>query len=246
MDGCDSIVYLNLTVQANDTTDIPVTKLNTELPYDVDQFYTIPATAEVGSFEVVLPNGNKCSYNRYIVTIEQCTQQENESDNTCEGKDYQGYGFVIPVAEQPAVDMSKEYKREEMIEGCKVITTLTLTVVKNDTTVIPVDIKIDQLPYIVDAIYTVPAEAQIGSFDETLPNGADCGYNRYEVKISDTGTGLINVTDDVDRIEIYDVLGRKVATFRQGDDAYQLPTGVYMIHTVMKSGNVENRKVTLK
>ena len=142
--------------------------------------------------------------------------------------------------------MSKEYKREEMIEGCKVITTLTLTVVKNDTTVIPVDIKIDQLPYIVDAIYTVPAEAQIGSFDETLPNGADCGYNRYEVKISDTGTGLINVTDDVDRIEIYDVLGRKVATFRQGDDAYQLPTGVYMIHTVMKSGNVENRKVTLK
>ena len=244
--GCDSIVKLTLTVVANDTTDIPVTKFNNELPYTVDDLYTIPADAEVGSFEVVLPNGNKCSYNRYLVTIEQCTQQEEEADTNCEGKDYQGFGFEIPVADQPAAGYTKDYYRDEMIEGCKVTTKLTLTVVKNDTTTIPVVINADALPYIVDAIYTVPAEAQVGSFEEILPNGEDCGYNRYEVTINDTGTGLINLSDEVDHIEVFDALGRRVRTLRQGDEQYNLPAGVYMLHTVMKSGKAENRKVTLK
>ena len=244
--GCDSIVKLTLTVVANDTTDIPVTKLNTELPYTVDDLYTIPAGTEVGSFEVVLPNGNKCSYNRYLVTIEQCTQQENEADTNCEGKDYQGYGFEIPVAEQPDAGYTKDYYRDEMIEGCKVTTKLTLTVVENDTTTIPVVINADALPYIVDAIYSVPAEAQVGSFVEILPNGEDCGYNRYEVTINDVGTGLINLSDEVDHIEVFDALGRRVRTLRHGDEQYNLPAGVYMLHTVMKSGKAENRKVTLK
>jgi len=246
VDGCDSIVYLYLTVQANDTTDIYVTKLNTELPFEVDDLYTIPADAEIGSFEVVLPNGNKCSYNRYNVTIEQCTQQENEEDTNCEGKDYQGYGFEIPVADQPAAGWTKNYSREETIEGCKVTITLALTVVENDTTTIPVVINADALPYYVDAIYTVPAEAQVGSFVEILSNGEDCGYNRYEVTINDVGTGLINLSDEVDHIEVFDALGRRVRTLRQGDEQYNLPAGVYMLHTVMKSGKAENRKVTLK
>ena len=246
VEGCDSIVKLTLTVVANDTTDIPVTKFNNELPYTVDDLYTIPADAEIGSFEVVLPNGNKCSYNRYLVTIEQCTQQEEEADTNCEGKDYQGYGFEIPVAEQPAAGYTKDYYRDEMIEGCKVTTKLTLTVVENDTTTIPVVINADKLPYYVDAIYTVPAEAQVGSFVEILPNGEDCGYNRYEVTINDVGTGLINLSDEVDHIEVFDALGRRVRTLRQGDEQYNLPAGVYMLHTVMKSGKAENRKVTLK
>lgn len=244
--GCDSIVKLTLTVLENDTTDIPVTKFNNELPYTVDDLYTIPAGTEVGSFEVVLPNGNKCGYNRYLVTIEQCTQQEDEADTNCEGKDYQGYGFEIPVADQPAAGYTKDYYRDEMIEGCKVTTKLTLTVVENDTTTIPVVINADKLPYYVDAIYTVPAESQVGSFVEILPNGEDCGYNRYEVTINDVGTGLINLSDEVDHIEVFDALGRRVRTLRHGDEQYNLPAGVYMLHTVMKSGKAENRKVTLK
>ena len=123
---------------------------------------------------------------------------------------------------------------------------LTLTVTKADTTTIPVVINADKLPYIVDAIYTVPAEAQVGSFVEILPNGEDCGYNRYEVTINDVGTGLINLSDEVDHIEVFDALGRRVRTLRQGDEQYNLPAGVYMLHTVMKSGKAENRKVTLK
>jgi hypothetical protein len=305
--GCDSLVYLYLSVQQNDTATFNVTAENSELPKEVDAFYTIPADAPIGLPFDTLIKLDGCAYNRYFVTVNRCTDSVGYADQVCAGARYEGYGFVIEVAEQPAAGESKLFSHIDRtalgcdsmttltltvmsvkqtiltdnicesettyegynfvidkaewpaageskdffdyrtsVEGCDSIVKLTLAVTKADTTTIPVVINADKLPYIVDAIYTVPAESQVGSFVEILPNGEDCGYNRYEVTINDVGTGLINLSDEVDHIEVFDALGRRVRTLRQGDEQYNLPAGVYMLHTVMKSGKAENRKVTLK
>ena len=245
--GCDSIVKLTLTVTEADTMDIIVEKLNTELPYVVDEYYTVPEDAQIGQpFEVVVMTA-ECAYNHYTVTISQCKQNATPyEESICENvKSYADDIFSIAEEELPAVGASKDYSETKMEQGCEITYTLTLTVTKADTTTIPVAINKDALPYVVDAIYTVPAEAQIGSFEEVIESG-DCAYNRYEVTISDIGTGLINLTDEVDAIVVYDALGRKVRTLRQGDEQYTIPAGVYMLHTIMKSGAVVNSKVTIQ
>ena len=245
--GCDSIVKLTLTVTKSDTTDITVEKLNTELPYVVDEYYTVPEDAQIGQpFEVVVMTA-ECAYNHYTVTISQCKQNATPyEESICENvKSYADDIFSIAEEELPAVGASKDYSETKMEQGCEITYTLTLTVTKADTTTIPVAINKDALPYVVDAIYTVPAEAQIGSFEEVIESG-DCAYNRYEVTVQDIGTGLINLTDEVDAIVVYDALGRKVRTLRQGDEQYTIPAGVYMLHTIMKSGAVVNSKVTIQ
>lgn len=68
---CDSVIYLMLTVTANDTTDVPVEIEDTDLPYYVDERYTVPADAPIETpFEVVMKIGDSgCSYNQYLVTV---------------------------------------------------------------------------------------------------------------------------------------------------------------------------------
>ena len=69
--GCDSLISLTIKVKTNDTIDIaPITVNKNDLPYDVDEFYTVPFDAAIGSFEVVVSNNTDCGYNRYVVTIE--------------------------------------------------------------------------------------------------------------------------------------------------------------------------------
>ncbi|MCQ2310786.1 MAG: choice-of-anchor J domain-containing protein [Paludibacteraceae bacterium] len=69
--GCDSTIYLYLTVNPSDTAQPVFVRITEDqLPYKVDEYYTIPEGTPVGSFvNVVKPDENKCSFNSYDVTI---------------------------------------------------------------------------------------------------------------------------------------------------------------------------------
>ena len=185
--GCDSTIYLYLTVNPSDTTKVEKTVLHDE-SFVIDEHFTLPAETAIGETVDSILKIEGCSFNHYIITL-----------------------------------------------ACH-----------NDTTDIPVVVDVKDLPYEVDAIYTVPAETQVGSFDVVLPNGQDCSYNRYQVTVKDEPTGLIEVSDAMSSIEVYDALGRKVVVLRQGDASFQLPYGVYMLRTVMTNGAIVNSKVTIQ
>ncbi len=107
-------------------------------------------------------------------------------DTLCEGLDYSGYGFEKPAAEMPAPNSSKDFQRVSQDHWKRdSIITLTLFVTRNDTVNYPVSVLNTDLPYMVDELYTVPADASVGSFEVVLPNGAECGYNRYMVTIEE-------------------------------------------------------------
>lgn len=128
--------------------------------------------------------------------------------------------------------------------GCDSTIYLYLTVNESDTTdMSPVEVKANQLPYVVDEYYTIPMDASVGSFTAVAKRDG-CSFNRYFITVLDNPTGIINITDEIDHIEMYDALGRKVQTLRQGDSQKNLPRGVYMIRTIMKNGNAVNRKET--
>ncbi len=185
--GCDSTIYLYLTVNPSDTTKVEKTVLHDE-SYAIDDHFTLPAETAIGETVDSILKIEGCSFNRYIITL----------------------------------------------------------VCHNDTIDIPVSIYAKDLPYVVDAIYTVPAETPVGSTVVVLPNGQDCSYNRYLVEVKDNPTGLIEVSDAMSSIEVYDALGRKVVVLRQGDASFQLPYGVYMLRTVMTNGAIVNSKVTIQ
>lgn len=186
--GCDSLVYLYLTVAPADTSAVVEKTIHQDDSYIIDEFFTLPTETAIGVTVDTIVKTNDCSFNHYVITL----------------------------------------------------------ICHNDTTTIPVEIAVDELPYEVDEIYTIPEGTPVGSYEEVLPNGNECSYNLYVVTITDVITGLINLSDEVERIEVYDALGRKVRSIRHGEEQYQLPTGVYMLQTIMKSGAVVNHKATLK
>ena len=249
-EGCDSIITLTLTVIANDTTDIQRTILNNELPYKVDEYYTVPENTPLGPQAPVIVSLGGCAYNRYLITVNQCKLEGDLiEDDVCEGAAYKGEGFDIPAADLPAAGESKLFERHETTaQGCDSLIKLSLTVVKNDTVqVTPITVTVSQLPYTVDAFCTIPEGTPVGSYDVVLPNDDQCSYNQYFITVKENGSGLVEVLDNsIDCIEVYDVLGHRIQTIRQGDERLQLPTGVYMLHTIMKNGQFVNSKVTIK
>ena len=133
------------------------------------------------------------------------------------------------------------------VEGCDTIYTLTLRVVENDTIVMePVSVNADKLPYVIDEFFTIPADMEEGTYEENVKVEGECAYRKYVFTINPKYQGLLQISDDVESIEVYDALGRKVRTLRHGDVQPVLPNGVYMLRTIMKSGQVVNDKVTLK
>ena len=126
--GCDSIVTLTLTVTESDTTDVPVNILNNALPYEVDEYYTVPVDAAVGTpFDTVIYKEG-CSYNRYQVTVNRCGIAIEYEADVCAGSDYVGYGFSIAADELAPAGESKQFSHTaRSAEDCDSVTTLTLT-----------------------------------------------------------------------------------------------------------------------
>ncbi len=165
----------------------------------------------------------------------------------CEGEEYEfgPYKLTEPNPEGQPYFISGENQY-----GCDSTIYLYLTVNKADTVVYQGDIveslnSLKDGPKVIDEYFSVPDTLGIGEYEFVVKHDG-CTYYRYYVSIVEKGTGLINVGEGVDRIDIYDILGRKVHTLRQGDEQYRLPTGVYMLRTIMDSGKAESRKVTVK
>ncbi len=114
------------------------------------------------------------------------------ADNLCAGSGYTGYGFDLPVEELPTPGNKKTFNRENKNEqGRDSLITLILTVIPNDTMFIaPITINNTQLPYVVDAYYTVPEDAPIGEPFETFVWKYGCSYNRYTVTVKEVPTSL--------------------------------------------------------
>ena len=233
-----------------------------------------------------------------------CTETFAETDNACEGSDYEGNGFSIKAEDLPVAGADSTYERfaknaaegcdsiialtittrtasEDRIEyaticngevyefggqeltkanpegtpykllgenmyGCDSIVYLYLTVAPSDTLKVePIEIRADQLPYAVDEFFTVPADAAVGEFEQVVKTDG-CQFNLYTITIKDAATGIVNVADDIDHIDVYDMLGRKVQTLHQGDAPYSLQTGVYMLVSVTTDGKAANSRVTVK
>ena len=246
-EGCDSIITLYLTVNALDTAEIAEEVLNTELPFVVDADTIIAKDAAIGvQPAVVLPAG-ECAYKRYVITVKQCTDSIAYADSICAGMDYAYYGFAIKTAEMPAAGQSKDFTRSNMNEeGCDSIITLSLMVLKSDTIVLePVEINEDALPYTIEG-YTIPA-IKAGEYKGVYKMEGECAFYSYTLIVHEIGWGIVNITDDIDYIEVYDLLGRKIQTIRHDEDMKQsVPTGVYMLRTVMKSGQAINSKVAIQ
>jgi len=246
-EGCDSIITLYLTVNALDTAEIAEEVLNTELPYIADDQTIVAKDAAIGvQPAVVLPAG-ECAYKRYVITVKQCTDSIAYADSICAGMDYAYYGFAIKTAEMPAAGQSKDFTRSNMNEeGCDSIITLSLMVLQSDTIVLePVEINEDALPYTIEG-YTIPA-IKAGEYKGVYKMEGECAFYSYTLIVHEIGWGIVNINDDIDYIEVYDLLGRKIQTIRQGEDMKQsVPTGVYMLRTVMKSGQAINSKVAIQ
>ena len=168
-----------------DTIDVPVDITNDQLPYVVDDYYTVPAGTPISSYEVIV-KADGYHYHRYQVNVSRCTAEQNYEAELCETElAYEGYGFSIAKADMPAAGESKEYSHtERTARDCDSTTVLTLRITKADTTEVPVSIENDQLPYKVDDWYTVPADAPVDTpFEQVVPTGA-CAFNRYSVTVS--------------------------------------------------------------
>lgn len=161
----------------------------------------------------------------------------------CEGEVYEFGGQKLT---KPNPEGQPYYVSGETIYGCDSTVYLYLTVAPSDTLKVePIEIRADQLPYAVDEFFTVPADAAVGEFEQVVKTDG-CQFNLYTITIKDAATGIVNVADDIDHIDVYDMLGRKVQTLHQGDAPYRLQTGVYMLVSVTTDGKAANSRVTVK
>ncbi len=177
------------------------------------------------------------------ITTRTASEDRIEYATICNGEVYEFGGQELTKANPEGTP----YKLlGENMYGCDSIVYLYLTVAPSDTLKVePIEIRADQLPYAVDEFFTVPADAAVGEFEQVVKTDG-CQFNLYTITIKDAATGIVNVADDIDHIDVYDMLGRKVQTLHQGDAPYRLQTGVYMLVSVTNDGKAANSRVTVK
>ena len=168
-------------------------------------------------------------------------------DTICEGQSYT-YGGQTLTESNP--DGQPYHLYGQTVAGCDSIIDLYLNVLKKDTIdQEPLTVPLTVLPYKVDDYYTIPVEGTtLGQFEQIVPQGDGCVAYRYFITIVEHGTGLVNIADGVDYIDVYDALGRKVQTLTNQSGVVQLdlPVGMYMIRTTMLSGDTMSTKIVIK
>ena len=203
-EGCDSLITLTLRVQNAVITSVGTwSLLNTDLPYEVDDYYTIPAEQPIGTNDTIIQVGD-CSFRSYTVTISACTKKYRPQAQICQGEEeYRGNGFTIPSGDWqlPLPGNSRQYTRHALNEqGCDSTIILTLTVFASDT--------VDQealtvsnkaLPYYVDEFYTVPEDAQ-GEFEAVVPGDGQCVFYRYFITVRNKGGTAIDGVNHTSQI----------------------------------------------
>ncbi len=192
-------------------------------------------------------DGNGCdSIVALTITTHTASALVTVYDTICEGQSYT-YGGQTLTESNP--DGQPYHLYGQTVYGCDSIIDLYLNVQKKDTiTQEPLTVPQTVLPYVVDEYYTIPEGTALGQYEQIVPQGDGCIAYRYLITIVDRGTGLINITDGVDRVEVYDALGRKVQTLTNQSGVVQLdlPVGMYMIRTTMLSGDTMSNKIVIK
>lgn len=152
----------------------------------------------------------------------------------CRGESYNFGGQQLT---EPNPEGTPYFLTGTTVFGCDSTVYLYLTINKADTASIPVVIKANQLPYQVDEFYTIPVDASVGSFVEVVKTEG-CLFNRYEVTIQDTPTGLVNVTDPIARLDVYDCAGRLIYTMTNVNEDIRIiaPAGVYLLRGTTMAG----------
>ena len=205
----------------------------------------LPVAGADSTYERFAKNDAEGCDSIIVLTITTRTASEDriEYDTICNGEVYEFGGQELTKANPEGTP----YKLlGENMYGCDSIVYLYLTVAPSDTLKVePVEIRADQLPYAVDEFFTVPADAAVGEFEQVVKTDG-CQFNLYTITIKDAATDIVNVADDIDHIDVYDMLGRKVQTLHQGDAPYRLQTGVYMLVSVTTDGKAANSRVTVK
>jgi hypothetical protein len=205
----------------------------------------LPVAGADSTYERFAKNAEEGCDSIIALTITTRTASEDriEYATICNGEVYEFGGQELTKANPEGTP----YKLlGENMYGCDSIVYLYLTVAPSDTLKVePIEIRADQLPYAVDEFFTVPADAAVGEFEQVVKTEG-CQFNLYTITIKDAATGIVNVADDIDHIDVYDMLGRKVQTLHQGDAPYRLQTGVYMLVSVTTDGKAANSRVTVK
>jgi len=133
--------------------------------------------------------------------------------------------------------------------GCDSTIYLTLHVNPSDTVnaAAPITVDKSELPKQIDEYLTIAADEPVGQKILVAKMDA-CHFKRYDVTVTDKAAGIVNITADVESIDVYDALGRKVLTFTPNAGEYQLdlPTGMYMVRKTMTNGQIENIKLYIR
>lgn len=122
--GCDSTIFLYLTINPQNVTEVTICD-NESYTWTVNnETYTEAGTYDVNEND---NDGNCTSSERLVLTVNQ-TKATALTDQICLGNDYNNNGFVIAASELPAAGEYTFTQELSTSLGCDSIVTLTLTV----------------------------------------------------------------------------------------------------------------------
>ena len=122
--GCDSTIFLYLTINPQNVTEVTICD-NESYTWTVNnETYTEAGTYDVNEND---NDGNCTSSERLVLTVNE-TKATALTDQICLGNDYNNNGFVIAASELPAAGEYTFTQELSTSLGCDSIVTLTLTV----------------------------------------------------------------------------------------------------------------------
>ena len=126
--GCDSVVFLYLTIFEAPVTNLNVTICDNELPYTWTDGDNTTVLTEAGEASVTYPFSANCDSTVHLTLTVNPTKTTALTDQICLGNDYNANGFVIAATDLPAAGEYTFTQELSTYLGCDSIVTLTLTV----------------------------------------------------------------------------------------------------------------------
>lgn len=126
--GCDSMIFLYLTVFEAPVNNIDVTICDSELPYTWTNGDNTTVLNEAGVASVTYPFSANCDSTVRLTLTVNPTKATALTDQICLGNSYNANGFVIAASELPAAGEYTFTQELNTYLGCDSIVTLTLTV----------------------------------------------------------------------------------------------------------------------
>lgn len=126
--GCDSVVFLNLTIFEAPVNDIAVAICDSELPYTWIDGDNTTVLTEAGEATVVYPFSANCDSTVRLTLTVNPTEVTNLTDQICLGNAYTANGFNIAADELPAAGVYNFVDHRTTAAGCEHTYNLTLTV----------------------------------------------------------------------------------------------------------------------